>query len=415
MHAPSPTRQKHVGDREFVAMMAAIMALNALAIDAMLPAFPAMSQALGVVGSNAIQYVVSAYMLGMGVGSLIHGPLSDRYGRRPILFLALAGYVIFALICGRTTNFDLFITMRFAHGLCGAGLGVIATAVVRDRYSGDAMAKRMSLIFLIFMIVPIIAPSIGQVVIWTAGWRAVYYLFAVAALSVLLWIYKRLPETLDPDNVTLLEAKTMATSWWEVITHRTSGAYMLAGGMTQGAMIGFLTSSQQVFDQTFDVGESFALCFAVIAIGIASANFTNARIVERFGARRVSHGATLMFITLSMIQYLASTWFPASLPLFLILLTLNMALVGFIGSNFSSIAMQPFGATAGAASSFQNFMRSVVSVAIGAAIGQSFENSAAPLIAGFFFCGVAALLLILWGERGKLFTRPGTTKHLPLP
>jgi MFS transporter, DHA1 family, multidrug resistance protein len=415
MHAPPSARQKQLGDKEFVSMMAAVMALNALAIDAMLPAFPAMSQALGVAGSNSIQYVVSAYMLGTGVGSLIHGPLSDRFGRRPILFVALVGYVIFALICGRTTHFDLFVAMRFAHGLCGAGMGVIAMAVVRDRYSGDAMASRMSLIFLIFMIVPIIAPSIGQIVIWTAGWRAVYYLFAGAALAVFFWIYKRLPETLDPDNVTLLHAKTMASSWWEVITHRTAGAYMLAGGMAQGAMIGFLTSSQQVFDQIFHVGQNFALCFAVIAIGIACANFTNARIVERFGARRVSHSATFLFITMSMIQFLASLWFPASLPLFLILLTMNMALVGFIGSNFSSIAMQPFGATAGAASSFQNFMRSVVSVGIGSMIGQSFEKSIAPLIAGFFFCGSAALLLILWGEHGKLFTRPGTTKHLPLP
>jgi MFS transporter, DHA1 family, multidrug resistance protein len=409
---PSPTHT--LGDKEFVAMMAILMALNALAIDTMLPAFPAMAAGLGIAGSNSIQYVITSYMLGMGVGSLLHGPLSDRFGRRPVLFASLLGYVFFALICGRTSSFELFTFMRFAHGLCGAGLGVVATAVVRDRYSGDAMAKRMSMIFLIFMIVPVIAPTIGQLILWFAGWRAIYYLFAVAALAVLSWVYWRLPETLAPENVTPLHGPAMLKGWREVATHRTAGAYMLAGGLAQGAMIGFLSSSQQIFEHVFGAADIFAFCFAFVAIGMALANFTNSRIVERFGARRVSQTANILFILLAAIQFGASYWFPASLPLFLILLTGNMAFMGFIGSNFGSIAMQPFGAFAGTASSFQNFVRSVISVGIGGLIGQSFEGSVAPIIAGFFLCGVASLLFVLWGERGKLFTRPGTTRHMPL-
>jgi MFS transporter, DHA1 family, multidrug resistance protein len=414
MHAPALARHKPLGDKEFVTMMAALMALNALAIDAMLPAFPAMAKGLGVAGSNSIQYVVSAYLAGTGIGSLIHGPLSDRFGRRPILFLALMGYIIFALICGETKSFDLFIGMRFAHGLCGAGLGVLGTAIVRDQYAGDAMAKRMSLVFLMFMIVPIIAPTIGQIVIWTAGWRAIYYLFAGAALAVFGWIYFRLPETLDPDNVTPLHVGTMLQNWKTVITNRSATAYMIAGGIIQGAMFGFLNSAQQIFDQVFDAANIFAFCFAAVAVGIACANFANAHIVERFGARRVSQTATFMFILLSLLQLSASLLFPKLLVVFLILLTLNMALAGFIGSNFASIAMQPFGTIAGAASSFQSFVRTAFAAGIGAWIGQMFSNSVAPIIAGFFFCGLCSLALIFWGERGKLFTRPGTTKHIPL-
>ncbi len=414
MPAAADQTRKQLGDREFIVMMAILMALNALAIDAMLPAFPAMAKGLGVAGSNAIQYVISAYLLGTGIGSLVHGPLSDRFGRRPVLFGALGGYIIFALICGQTHDFTLFVIMRFAHGLCGAGLAVLGTAIIRDQFSGDAMAKRMSLVFLIFMVVPIIAPSVGQIVLWFAGWRAIYFLFAASAFFVGLWIYFRLPETLAPENVVLMEARYLTRAWGKVITHRTATAYVIAGGIIQGAMFGFLNTSQLVFDQVFNAAEIFTLCFAVVGLGMACSNFTNAKIVERFGARRVSHSANFIFILFSLLQLAAAIWQPGSLPLFLILLTMNMALAGFIGSNFGSIAMQPFGTTAGAASSFQMFFRTLIAASLGAVIGQQFVNSVVPVALGFLGCGILSLWFILWGEQGKLFTRPGTTRHLPM-
>jgi MFS transporter, DHA1 family, multidrug resistance protein len=414
MNTPNTPKRAELGDKEFVTMMAILMALNALAIDTMLPAFPAMAAGLGVAGGNAIQYVVSAYLIGTGVGSLIFGPLTDRYGRRPVLFAALIGYMIFALICGKTSSFELFVAMRFTHGLCGAGLGVVATAVVRDKFAGDAMAKRMSLIFLIFMVVPVIAPTIGQIILWFAGWRAIYYLFAGSATLVLIWVYLRLPETLDALNITPLNVPTMLRSWRAVIVHRSALAYMAAGGMIQGAMFGFLNSSQQIFERVFDATDIFAYCFAVVALGMAAANFTNARIVERFGARRVSQTATIVFIFMSLSQFAASLLAPDSLPIFIAMLTLNMGLAGFIGSNFGSIAMNPFGTIAGTASSFQGFARTIIAGGVGAFIGQTFDKSVAPIIFGFLLCGVSALLLILWGEGGKLFTRPGTTRHIPM-
>jgi MFS transporter, DHA1 family, multidrug resistance protein len=413
MHGqPSPNAA--FGERELVVMIALLMALNALAIDTMLPAFPAMAASMGIAGSNAIQYVISAYLIGTGVGSLIHGPLSDRFGRRPILLAALVGYVICALICGQTQDFDLFIAMRFAHGMCGAGLGVVGTAIIRDRFSGDAMAKRMSMIFLIFMFVPVIAPTIGQAILWFAEWHAIFILISLAALAAGLWVFTRLPETLNPDDVTLLEPPVLVRTWGGVIMHRTASAYVIGGGIAQGAMYGFLTSAQQIFDTAFNAADIFVYCFAAIALGMAASNFTNSRIVERFGARRVSHSANFAFILLGLCQIGAAYWVPNSLPLFLTLLTMNMALAGFMGSNFGSIAMQPFGAVAGAASSFQAFFRTAIAVSVGAAIGQQFNGSVTPLAIGFTVCGSVALLIIWWGERWKLFTRPGTTQHLPL-
>jgi DHA1 family bicyclomycin/chloramphenicol resistance-like MFS transporter len=199
-----------------------------------------------------------------------------------------------------------------------------------------------------------------------------------------------------------------------VVTHRTANSYLIAGGLAHGALFGYLNSSQQIFDKGFGVPEFFPFGFAIVAIGIACANFTNARIVERFGARRLSQSALVGFILLGLLQLLAAWFVPQSLPLFLILITLNMAMIGFVGSNFSSIAMQPFGAVAGSASSFQSFVRTIMSALIGAWIGQQFTGSVVPMALGFLLCGLAALALVAFGERGQLFTRPGTTKHLPL-
>ena len=395
-------------------MMASLMALNALAIDAMLPAFPAMVEGLGVENANSIQYVISVFLAGTGIGALIYGPLSDRYGRKPILLFSVLGSTIFSLACSFSYSFEFLLAMRFGHGLLAAAMGVLVISVIRDRFSGDAMAKRMSTIFLIFMIVPIIAPTIGQAVLLFAGWRVIFDLMAVMAFAAALWVWLRLPETLAPENVIPIEPHALAKAWKQVVLHRNAAGYMLGAGIVQGALFGYLNSSQQLFDKVFDAAEFFTIGFAIVAIGIAVSNFANARIVERFGARRVSQTALITFIAFGAMQLAAAYLAPTSLPIFLALLTANMAMIGFIGSNFSSIAMTPFGHVAGAASSFQTFARTVIAATIGAAIGQQFDGSVAPVAAGFLVCGLIALGLVLWCEKGKLFTRPGTTQRTPL-
>lgn len=396
-------------------MMAAIIALNALAIDAMLPAFPRMVNGLGLSDPNDVQYVIVIYLLANGIGSLFHGPLSDRFGRRPILIGAIVGYILSAFACRFATSFDMLMATRVAQGLCGAALSVLVTSIIRDQFEGDAMAKRMSTIFLIFMAVPIIAPLVGSAILVFAGWRSIFDMMAFLAIAMLIWVGLRLPETLHPDAATPIQFGALTRAWRMVVTHRTANSYLIAGGIAHGALFGYLNSSQQIFDKGFGVPEFFPFGFAIVAIGIACANFTNARIVERFGARRLSQSALVGFILLGLLQLLAAWLAPQSLPLFLILITLNMAMIGFVGSNFSSIAMQPFGAVAGSASSFQSFVRTIMSALIGAWIGQQFTGSVVPMAAGFLLCGLVALALVAFGERGQLFTRPGTTKHLPLP
>jgi DHA1 family bicyclomycin/chloramphenicol resistance-like MFS transporter len=412
MHSPLPPK-KAIGPRELTVMMASLMALNALAIDAMLPAFPAMIVGLNVADPNHIQYVISVFLAGTGIGALIYGPLSDRYGRKPILLIATIGAAVFTLACSISPTFEMLLAMRFVHGLMAAAMGVLVVAVIRDQFEGDAMARRMSTIFLIFMIVPIIAPTIGQLVLLFAGWRTIFDLMAFMAVAAAIWVYRRLPETLAPENVIPIEPRALANAWSKVVTNRNATGYMLGAAIVQGALFGYLNSSQQLFDKVFDAADFFTIGFAIVAIGIAVSNFTNSRIVERFGARRVSQTALVLFIFFACLQLAAAILAPTSLPIFLILLTANMAMVGFIGSNFSSIAMTPFGHVAGAASSFQTSVRTVLAASVGAFIGQQFDGSVTPVALGFLICGIAALALVLWCERGKLFTRPGTTQPVP--
>jgi DHA1 family bicyclomycin/chloramphenicol resistance-like MFS transporter len=413
MHALLP-HKKIIGPRELTIMMASLMALNALAIDSMLPSFPKIASDFELADPNRVQHIISVFLAGTGIGALIYGPLSDRYGRRPILLTATIGAAIFSLACSISPSFEMLLAMRFAHGLMAAAMGVLVISVIRDQFEGDAMARRMSTIFLIFMIVPIIAPTIGQLVLLFSGWRTIFDLMAFMAVAAAIWVYRRLPETLAPENVIPIEPHALAKAWKIVVLNRNAAGYMMGAGIVQGSLFGYLNSSQQMFDKVFNAADFFTIGFAIVAIGIAVSNFTNARIVERFGARRVSQTALITFIVIGALQVMAAEFAPKSLALFLTLLTANMAMVGFIGSNFSSIAMTPFGHVAGAASSFQTFVRTLLAASIGAMIGQQFDGRVTPVALGFLVCGLVALALVLWCEKGKLFTRPGTTPSIPI-
>lgn len=413
MTSPAASSHDAMPMREFVAMMAAIMALNALAIDTMLPALPDMARELGATSANAQQYVISLYFLGLGVGSLVHGPLADRYGRKRVIMVCLVGYIIAGLASGVATSWPLLLGARFIHGLFGAAMGVVSQAIIRDRTSGDAMAKLMSMIFLIFMVVPIIAPTIGQGVLLVAHWRWIFLMLAGGGALMALWVGTRLQETLDPADVAPISPRGLARTWTMVATHRSAMAYMLGSSIAAGANFGFLNSSQQIFSETFGRADIFPLAFASVAGTMAIANFSNSRIVLRFGARRVSQAALIGFILISILQWIAAGVGEPML-LFIILIALNMSMIGFIGANFSSIAMEPFGHVAGSASSFQNSVRTLVAAGVGALIGQMYDGSTQPLAMGFACCGLIALAVVAWGERGKLFTRPNPPR-IPTP
>ncbi len=404
-----------VGRREFTALMAALMALNAFAIDTMLPALPAMGNAMDGTSVTAMQLVISAYLLGMGLGSLIHGPLADWLGRKPVLIGALAVAVVLTLACAFVRDYEVMLALRCAHGMACAALGVVCTAVVRDLYTGDAMARQMSMIFLVFMAVPVLAPSVGALILQIASWPMIF--FALAALSLMtgIWLVRRLPETLPPERRQPINLVNIGRAAVRVLSHRSAASYMTGSAIAHGALFGYLNSSLQIVSETFARPALFPYVFAGVAVAIAISNFSNANIVERFGARRVAHTAIIASCLIGGIQVAVAHYFPADFVLFLIFCALNMGLIGFIGSNCGAIAMEPYGDIAGTASSIQSAVRTILSAVIGAWIGQHFDGTVLPMAMGFLLCGFAALACVLFAERGVLFQRPRTApKPLPL-
>lgn len=394
-----------IGRAEFVTLMAAIMSLGALAIDAMLPALDAIADDFGVSDPNRRQLVIGLYLIGSGVGCLFPGTLADRFGRRPVLFFALAAYVLTALACAFAWSFDALLGMRVSMGLLAAGLGVLPGAIIRDRYEGDAMARLMSTIFIVFMVVPVLAPSLGQAVLQIAPWPYVFVTIAVLGTAVLTWAWFRLPETLAPAARQPLDIRSIAHNLPLTFTTRNAVGYVLGAGLTFGAMFGYINSAQQLIGEHFGAGEDFAWIFGATASTLAVSSFANSRIVERFGARRVSHTALLVFIAVSGAQVAAALLDGDNLWLFAPLMSANLCLLGFMGANFGSIAMQPFSATAGSASSAQSFVRMLLGAGIGIMIGQAYDGSARPLAVALLVCSLACLVLVLFSERGTLFRR----------
>ncbi len=404
--APVRRDEFRMGDGEFVGLMAAIMALNALAIDSMLPAFPAIAETFGIADHNRMQHVLSSYLMANAVGSLVAGPLSDRFGRRRMLLGSILSCALFGLASAIAPSFEMLLVTRVLHGFVAASLGVLTISVIRDRYTGDRMAKLMSLVFIVFMVVPVLAPSMGAVVMAVAGWREIFHVLAVAAVGVLAWTWLRLPETLHAADRQKIALGTIARNWGTVMTDRLGAGYMMGAGIMMGGLFGFLLSAQQIFTEVFNAAAIFPIAFGCVAGTMAFANFSNSRIVERFGARRVSHCALLVFILIGIAQLVAAQMHPEPMLLFLVLVALTMGMVGFTGANFGSIAMEPFGHIAGTASSFQNFTRMALGSGIGAFTGQRFDGSTEPLAQGFVVSGLLALGFILWAEHGRLFTRP---------
>ena len=396
--------QRALGERELIVLMALLMSLQAFGIDSMLPALGEIASEMSADG-NQRQLVIGAYFLGSGIGAFFPGAFADRFGRRPILALGLVSYIVLSLACAIVTDFNTIVALRALQGLTCAGLSVVPAAIVRDHVGGDRMARMMSLIMMIFLLVPIVAPAIGQGIMMVAGWRAIFGAMAVMGLVVGVWVWLRLPETLAEDNKQEIDPATILRNMWTALSTRSAIGYVIGSALVFGSLFGFLNSSQQLIAETFGAGEYFAFIFGGAVIGMVVANFTNSRIVERFGARRVSHAALLVFIAVSALQLWSASHPPQSLVQFIVLMSMAMATLGFVGANFSSIAMQPFFHIAGAASSGQTAVRMSTGAVLGSSIGYMFDGTAVPLATAMMSCGLLALAAVLFSERGKLFGR----------
>ena len=387
-------------------MMALLMACNAFGIDAILPALDVLASDLDATGNDR-QFVVGAYLLAAGVGTLVPGAFADRYGRRPVLFTALFFYIVLSIACALVSSFDGLVALRAAQGFFAAGIIALPPAIIRDRVGGDRMARMMSLIFVIFLLVPAIAPSIGQAIMVALGdWRWIFASMALAGVAMTIWVYVRLPETLHEEDQQEIRIPVIARNMKQAITLRATIGYVLGSALVFGGLFGFINSSQQLIGEAFGAGDDFPLIFMFCAGCMAIANWSNSRIVERYGARRVSHFALFAFIGVAAAQLWFANQPDETLWTFVPLMAANMSLLGFIGANFGSIAMQPFRHIAGAASSAQGFLRMTSGALLGAFVGYAYDGTARPLALALLITAVLTLVFVLFSERGALFGPP---------
>lgn len=384
-------------------MVAALMSLNAMAIDIMLPALSNISDFYRLERANDQQLVIFAYIAGFGAPQLIFGPISDRFGRKGLLSICLIGYAIAGIACIMTNSFMALLLARFIQGIFASGVRVIAVSIVRDLLAGRAMARIMSLVMTVFMVVPILAPTIGAGVMLIAPWQWTFGVLSLAAVLNLFWIQVRLPETLDEADRQPLNVQQTGRAYWQVLTTRITCGYMCASGVIFGALFAFVAASEQIFTDVFGQHETFALWFAGVAAALTGANFLNSRIVEKYGMRRISHSVLILFIVLALANVITLSTVGEKLWLFYPLFCLTFGCFGMLGANFTALAMEPQGKIAGTASAAYGFASTTVASFIGYLVAGQFDGTVAPFMLGFVALGVSSLSIIFVTERFRLF------------
>ncbi len=394
-----------MGKIEFIALMAALMALNALAIDIMLPGLQEIGASLGIESENHRQYIISAYLLGFAFSQLVFGPLADRFGRRVPMLSGLGIYIVSAVVAAYAPTFATLLAMRFVQGIGSAATRVITVSIVRDVYGGRQMAEVMSLIMMVFMIIPIIAPGTGQVVMLFGEWHLIFLFMAVIGIIVTAWMYTRLPETFDKKDIRPFTLTSVLQGFGIVLRNRIALCYTLASAFIFGSLFGFINSAQQIYVGIYELGVWFPVAFAAIGAMMAFSSFVNSRLVGRFGMRRLSHGALTGFILVNLVWLVITVAGPAPtpFPVFFLFFAAAMFQFGWIGSNFNSLAMEPLGHVAGTASSVLGFMGTAGGGLIGAIIGQAFDGTTLPLVAGYAILSIIGMIFVLIAEKGKLF------------
>jgi MFS transporter, DHA1 family, multidrug resistance protein len=387
---------------EFVALAAALMATQAIAVDAMLPALPTIVSELHVGNENHGQWIITVYAAGLGIGQLCWGLLSDRFGRRPILLIGIGMYVFAAAGCAISDSFAALLGWRALHGLAAACV-VVTRSVIRDRFSGRPMARILSLTFMVFLTIPIIAPSLGQLVLMIAPWRTVFGVFAVYGAMVWLWAALRLQETLHPEYRRTITLAHIASATKFVLGNRISLNYALAVAVMFGALLAYVGMVQQIFADVFHRAKLMPAMFGLCAVSMGFAAFWNSRHVERIGMRRISHSALLVFMAISAVHIAVAALGLERIWIFVLLQSAAMACFNLAASNFGAMALDPVGAVAGIGASLQGFISTTGAALVATLIGWQFNQSVVPLAAGALACGLLSLVFVLRAEQGRLF------------
>lgn len=385
---------------EFIVLVALIISLVALSIDAMLPALPLIAADLGVTEINDSQYVISIFFAGMALGQIIFGPMSDSLGRRPAI---IAGFFLFALGCLLSIlaqDYSHMLIGRFLQGIGAAGPRIVSVALVRDRFSGREMARIMSFVMTIFILVPVFAPAVGQLVLFVANWQQIFVLFLLLVLILVTWFWRRQPETLAVEKRIRFSFAGMILDILGILRIRAALGYTVTMGFVFGAFIGYLSSSQQIFQVQYQLNELFPLYFGILACAIGCASLLNARLVMRFGMRRLSMYALYGICGLS-IPFFAYAWSQQGHPSIYFLMAYLLPLFfcfGILFGNLNALAMEPLGHIAGLGSAVVGSVSTLMSVLFGVLVANAYDMTVLPLVAGFALLGLVSLAMMYWTD-----------------
>lgn len=394
--------KKPLAMAEFVSLLAFMISIMALSIDAMLPALGVIGEDLQVANPNDAQLVISVMFFGFAIGQILAGPLSDSYGRKPVIF---AGYGIFILGCLLsmvTESFEIMLVGRFLQGLGAAPPRIIGIAIVRDGYEGRAMASIMSVVMAIFILVPAIAPAIGQGILLIADWRAIFALLLLIAVIAFLWFGLRQPETLQVKDRRAISLSALWAGFKEALSFRILTGYMICAGFIFAGLLGYLNTAQQVFQEVYGVGDLFALYFGVIALAIGAASIVNSKLVIRLGMRFICIRGIVIIAGFSVLFLPVVLAYDGAPPFWMFMAWLFVVFFcfGMLFGNLNALAMEPVGHMAGLGSAVYGSLSTMVGIPFGWAIGAAFNGTIIPLVAGFMGLSLAALLTIVWTERG---------------
>lgn len=379
---------------EFVVMMAALMSIVALSIDAVLPALPEIGNYLTVKDPNDNQKLITMIFLGLGIGQLIFGPLSDSFGRKPIVYSGFIVFVIASILCLITKSFEVMIVGRILQGIGLSAPRTMSIAMVRDSYNGDYMAKILSIVVMTFILVPVVAPTLGQFLLYHYDWKSIFLFNLLFGLLIMLWFWRRQPETLHLNYKIPFQFSIFKTGTIAFFKIKAAVIYTLLSGFITGSFMVYLSTSQQIFVEQYGFGDIFPYIFASLALSVGFSTYINSILVVRFGTRRISHIALLCFICIALI-YIILHWSGKnpSISILLLFFALQFSSVAFLFGNYRALAMEPMGHIAGIGAALNGFISTVMAVPIANYIGSFVKDSVLPLFIGFFITGVICLLL----------------------
>ncbi|SFD55874.1 MFS transporter, DHA1 family, bicyclomycin/chloramphenicol resistance protein [Algibacter lectus] len=381
---------------EFVALMASLMSIVALTIDALLPALPEIGASLGATSSSQNQLLITMIFLGIGFGQLIFGPISDSFGRKPIVYVGFIVFIIASIICVTTESYEMMLFGRILQGIGLSSPRSLSTSMVRDEFSGDYMAKILSFVVMFFILVPVIAPMFGQFLMNLFNWQAIFYFNLIFGLIIMIWFWLRQPETLPKEKRIKFSSHLFVNGAKEFFKYKESVAFTLVSGFITGSFMVYLSTSQQIFQEQYDLAEMFPYIFASLAISIGFATFLNSQLVERFGMMKIAYYSTLAYAFISVLYVvLFSSGQNPSIYTLISFLALQFFAVGFLFGNLRALAMQPIGHIAGIGAAINGFLSTVLAVPIAHYIGTFVKTSVLPLFIGFSLFGILSILVFV--------------------